>query len=244
MNFDFTVQPATFVARPNRFRVEAQLEATGQPIAAHCADPGRLRELLIPGVRLHVSPAANPNRKTAFDLRFVEHPEHGRLISLDSRVPNALIYDALANRRLSRFNEYVDFRHEVSAPHHAGDGVRSRFDFCLADGRGRRCWIEVKSATLVEEDGIARFPDAPTERGRRHVEELADLVRSGDHAAVVFVIQRPDAAALEPNRRTDSAFADALSAAKRVGVELIAYTCELTTRQIAIRQEVPVLVST
>lgn len=242
MKFEFAVEPATFLARPNRFRVDARLEASGEQIAAHCADPGRLRELLIPGVRLHVSPASNPNRKTAYDLRFVEHPEHGRLISLDSRVPNALIRRALSDRQLDPFLDYVKFSHEVSAPDHGGVGVRSRFDFRLTDGRGRDCWIEVKSATLVEEDGVARFPDAPTARGRRHVEELAALARAGDRAAVIFVIQRPDAEALEPNRRTDPDFAAALAVARNAGVELYAYTCRLTPRSIDIRQEVPVRV--
>ena len=91
MNFTFTAQPATFLARPNRFRIEARLHATGDVVAAHCADPGRLRELLIPGVTVYVSRADNPARKTAYDLRFVTHPENGQLVSLDSRVPNALV---------------------------------------------------------------------------------------------------------------------------------------------------------
>ena len=238
MNFTFTAQPATFLARPNRFRIEARLQATGDVVAAHCADPGRLRELLIPGVTVYVSRADNPARKTAYDLRFVTHPENGRLVSLDSRVPNALVWEELQADRLAPFAGAQEIAREVTTPLDH-DGVRSRFDFRLVDAAGTPCWIEVKSATLVE-DGVARFPDAPTVRGRRHVEELTALRHAGDRAAVLFIIQRPDAVRLEPKYDTDPEFAAALATAADAGVELYAYTCDLTPERIALRARVPV----
>ena len=239
MNFTFTAQPATFLARPNRFRIEARLHATGDVVAAHCADPGRLRELLIPGVTVYISRADNPARKTAYDLRFVTHPENGQLVSLDSRVPNALVWEELRAQRLPPFAGAQTIAREVTTPLQHG-GVRSRFDFRLVDAAGTPCWIEVKSATLVEE-GVARFPDAPTVRGRRHVEELTALRRTGDRAAVLFIIQRPDAVRLEPKRDTDPDFAAALATAAGAGVEMIAYTCTLTPERIELCDQVPVV---
>ena len=259
MRFDFVTQPATFLARPNRYRVDARLHAGGAPIAAHCADPGRLRELLIPGVTIHVSPAAPrlpgpralPPRKTAWDLRFVEHPAHGQLVSLDTRVPNRIFAEGIAAGFFPPWRGGTLLGREVSlrgiAPH-AGQGgaggIVSRIDFRIADEQGMPWWVEVKSASLVEEGaegGIARFPDAVTARGRRHVEELAALARAGERAAVVFIVQRPDATELRPQWGTDPAFAAALAAAERAGVLLLAATCRLTTQEICLERIIPVV---
>ncbi len=205
--------------------------------SAHCADPGRLRELLIPGVTVHVNKAENPNRKTGYDLRFVEHPEHGQLISLDTRLPNQVFADGLATGFFEPFRDAQSIRAEVSLPQHASGTVRSRIDFLITNRQGHPCWIEVKSVTLVEKR-LARFPDAPTTRGRRHLEELASLVESGVRAAVVFIIQRPDADRFEPNVGTDPDFAVALHAARQAGVEVYAYTCRLSTKEIVLDREI------
>lgn len=237
--FPFEVVPATFVARPNRFLVLARLE-DGREVRAHCPDPGRLRELLMPGVRLYVTPAAAPQgRRTEYDLRFVEHPEHGTLVSLDTRLPNALVAKALCAGRLTPFGLPVEMRTEVVGPIHA-EGVRSRFDFLLVDERGTRTWLEVKSVTLVE-GRIARFPDAPTVRGARHLRELAALAAAGvDRAALLFVIQRPDADRLMPFRARDPEFADALRLAANSGVKVYALTCELTLTHMGLGRFIPV----
>ncbi len=208
-------------------------------INAHCADPGRLRELLIPGVTVHVNKAANPNRKTGYDLRFVEHPEHGQLISLDTRLPNQVFADGLAHDFFEPFRDAQSVQAEVSLPLHEPGSVRSRIDFLITDRDGRPCWVEVKSVTLVE-DRVARFPDAPTERGRRHLEELTALAQAGERAAVVFIIQRPDADRFEPNADTDPDFAQALLTASRSGVEVYAYTCRLTTSEITLDRQIAV----
>lgn len=239
MNFPFTTQPATFLARPNRFRIEAQLHGSGEPISAHCPDPGRLRELLIPGVTVHVSPATNPARKTAWDLRFVEHPEDGQLISLDSRLPNQLFGEGLATGFFAPFRDATNFQREVSVDLPVHNGVRSRIDYRLTDRDGRICWIEVKSATLVV-DRHTYFPDAPTTRGRRHVDELKALVATSDRAAVTFIVQRPDADSLSPNWETDPDFAQALVDAHAAGVELYAYTCGLTTTKVWLDRQIDV----
>jgi len=239
MNFNFTTQPATFIARPNRFRVEARLQGSGEPISAHCPDPGRLRELLIPDVTIHVSRATNPARKTAWDLRFVGHPENGQLISLDSRLPNQLFGEGLADGFFAPFRDPAKIEREVSVDRPVHGGVRSRIDYRIVDSDGRVCWIEVKSATLVVERRTL-FPDAPTERGRRHVNELATLVANGERAAVVFIVQRPDADSLSPNWETDPDFARALADAHAAGVEVYAYTCGLTTKKVWLDRRIEV----
>jgi sugar fermentation stimulation protein A len=252
MNFDFIAQPAIFVARPNRYVVHACL-ASGAVVIAHCADPGRLAELLIPGARVYLSPAARPRpgaplRKTAWDLRFVEHPESARLISLDTRVPNALFAEGLASGFFPELGDSLslhEVRREVSLPvvPAARTGPRtphSRADYRLMHADGSLTWVEVKSASLVVE-GVARFPDAITARGRRHALELAALARSGTRTAIVFIVQRPDADALTAHRGTDPAFADALDEASAAGVRILAATCRLTTAAISLDRRIPVL---
>ena len=239
MVFPFKTEPATFIERPNRFRVVARLQSTDVVIDAHCADPGRMRELLVPGVTVHVNKANNPNRKTAYDLRFVEHPIHGQLVSLDTRLPNQIFAEGLRDGFFPSFSDFQEMKAEVSAPDIGESGVRSRFDFRLVDRDDRPCWIEVKSVTLVEE-GVARFPDAPTVRGQRHVRELTALTEQDQRAAVVFIVQRDDAKWVEPYVAIDPKFAAALIQAQDAGVELLAATCRLTTRDVVLHQMVPV----
>jgi len=240
MIFSFTTQPATFLERPNRYRILAQLHEDQQIINAHCPDPGRLRELLVPGATVHVSKAGHTERKTAYDLRFVEHPDHGQLVSLDTRLPNHIFQEGLENGFFAPFRGYQVMQREVPLPHAPADGgVHSRIDYRLIDAAGRPCWIEVKSASLVEER-CARFPDAVTARGRRHVLELAELIQSGVRTAVVFIIQRPDADRLRPQWSTDPDFGHALVAAQTAGVEIYAYTCMLTLHQVQLHRAIPV----
>jgi sugar fermentation stimulation protein A len=268
MDFDFDTIAATFLERPNRYRIRARLVESGDIVDAHCADPGRLQELLLPGARVHLSravlsPHAAQPRKTAWDLRLVEHPVHGQLISLDTRVPNRLFEEGWRAGFFSPLQGYAALRREVPHPLHeapssAGLAMttrkrppHSRADFLLADAftadaplalPGRRCWVEVKSASLVV-DRIARFPDAVTERGRRHLAELAALQQRGERAAVVFIVQRPDADAVTAHRATDPAFADALDAAAQAGVTLLAATCSLSTTSIMLERLIPVTLS-
>lgn len=236
MDFPFQVEPAAFVERPNRFVVLARL-AGGELVRAHCADPGRLQELLAPGSTVYVSRATGNHRRTQYDLRFVVHPANGVLVSLDTRLPNLIFAEALAHGRLPQFGDLITVQREARAPV-AGSHTQSRFDFLLTDVAGRRCWVEVKSVTLVE-NGRAEFPDAPTERGRRHLLALADIAAQGqDRAAVVFIVQRPDATVLAPRWATDPLFGDALAAAQAAGVELYAYTCTLSVKSVCLDRQI------
>jgi sugar fermentation stimulation protein A len=238
VRFSFATDPATFLQRPNRYVVVAETRSRAI-VRAHCPDPGRLSELLVPGVRLHLSSTPREGRRTTHELRFVEHPRSGVLISLDSRLPNALFGEALSAAELRPFVGWSVCGREVPSPIVDG-AIRSRVDYLLTNGSGARMWVEVKSATLVE-DRCAYFPDAVTERGRRHVCELAALVGQGERCAVCFVVQRPDADVLRPQWERDPAFAQALRHAASVGVLVTAHACEVTTSGAHITRQIPVV---
>lgn len=243
MQFAFTTQAATFLERPNRYTIMARLDDGGALVRAHCPNPGRLGELLVPGARVYLSVAAAGLRKTAYDLRFVEHPLQGQLISLDTRLPNRLFAEGLRQGFFAPFAACVRFEEEVTLPllPNADNqpAIHSRIDFRLYDAAQQPCWVEVKSASLVI-DGCARFPDAVTARGRRHVLELAALVKKGAQAAIVFIVQRPDAHELRPQWSSDPAFAQALVSAQQAGVALYAYTCALTLQAMWLEREIGV----
>ncbi len=243
MRLPFVTQAATFLARPNRYRIVAQLHDTATVIDAHCPNPGRLGELLLPGATVHVSPASHQERRTAYDLRFVEHPAHGQLVSLDTRLPNQLFAEGLNEGYFRPFIAYTDFTREVPLPRpteiELSSAVHSRIDFRLTASTEEHCWVEVKSASLVI-DGCARFPDAVTARGRRHALELAALAAQGEKAAIVFIVQRADAYELRPQWETDPELGNALVIAQANGVAIHAYTCQLTLQEVRLLKAIPV----
>lgn len=215
---------ATFVARPNRFLLHCALPGEDGPVEVHLADPGRLKELLLPGRRVWVRPAASAGRRTAWSAVLVESPDHEGLVSVDTTLPNRLIGRALETGALQEFEGWTLDRREAPLG-------SSRIDFLLARG-DERLALEVKSVTLVE-DGVALFPDAVTARGARHVRELAEAAtRPGWHAAVLFVLQRPDAHRIEAARSIDPAFADALAEARAAGVRVLGRRCRVTLEVI------------
>lgn len=214
------------IERENRFL--ARVSVDGHPVLVHVADPGRAKELLVPGRTVWSVPAQNPRRKTAYTLVLVEHGDV--LVSMRSYLANDLLAEALAGGRALR-GPYERVEREVQRG-------ASRPDFRLTNANGI-CWVEAKSVTLVE-DGIALFPDAPTVRGRRHVEELTEIVTSGGAAAVAFVVQRPDAERIRPHVQNDPEFAAALAQAAREGVRVYGYGCHVTLEEIRIGRELPV----
>lgn len=219
--------PGRFVRRDNRFRATIIVE--GEMVWAHVANSGRLTELLTPQRAVWLARAAGSHRKTAYDLKLVEFDS--TLVSVDARMPNPLVDEALADSVLPGFR-YSRVDREVSY----GD---SRLDFRLSRPEGV-CWVETKSVTLVVA-GTALFPDAPTDRGRKHLQELTRARGSGDQAAVVFVIQRSDAERFMPHQVADPAFAIALAEAADAGVALRAFTCDVSKESIAIADEIPVM---
>ena len=219
--------PARFVRRDNRFRVS--VEVNGRLVAAHLPNSGRLGELLTPGRELRLAPMPDPRRKTPYDLKLVRYA--GVWVSVDARTPNPLFAEAFHTRHMPCFGGYIHLKSEVTLDD-------SRIDFLLTGPAGR-LWVETKSVTLVEE-GVARFPDAPTERGRRHLETLVRAVAREDQAAVLFVVQRPDARAFGPHTEADPAFAKALRRAKDSGVAVLACRCHVSEEEITLDAFIPV----
>ena len=213
--------------RENRFR--CAVEIAGVLTAAHLPNSGRLTELLTPGRECWLAPIDSAHRRTTFDLALVAY--EGVLVSVDARRPNALLAEALATGRLAPFGGYTNYEREVRRGN-------SRLDFRLSGERGT-CWVEAKSVTLVEE-GVARFPDAPTLRGARHVRELMSIAQDGARAAVAFVVQRPDATCFRPHRAADPVLAAALREAAAAGVGVHAWSCQVSRQAIAIDRALPV----
>ena len=216
--------PGVFLARPNRFI--AHVEIGGKTEICHVKNTGRCRELLPSGAEVWCAVSDNPSRKTKFDLITVRKGQ--RLINMDSQAPNVAAGEWLASGGLG---EISNLRAEVKM----GD---SRFDFSFVKD-GKTCFLEVKGVTL-ETDGVCAFPDAPTERGAKHVKELARLVTEGYGAYVLFVIQMADVKYLHPNDTTDPHFGAALRQAAAAGVTVMAMDCAVTEDSMALR--LPVLV--
>ena len=224
------LRSAAFVRRLNRFAALMTLD--GAEVLAHVANSGRLSELLMPQNPMLLAPApSNTARKTAYDLALVE--VDGVLVSADARLPNAIVAEAIRKGRIPELSGYDKITREVWFED-------SRLDLLLS-GPGPRCYVEVKSVTLVEER-TALFPDAPTERGRRHLATLRHAREQGHRAAVMFVVQRPDASAFEPNVKADPKFAEALDGAIAAGVEVFAYRCAVSRTSIEISDRLPVRV--
>ena len=214
----------TFLSRPNRFI--AKVEIDGREETVHVKNTGRCRELLIPGSAVLCQRAANPSRKTRFDLICVWKGK--RLVNMDSQAPNVAAGEWLASGGLG---EIQNLRPETFH----GD---SRFDFSFTRN-GRPCLLEVKGVTL-EMDGMCAFPDAPTQRGAKHLQGLRRAVAEGYEAYVLFVIQMADAAYFRPHFETDPAFAAALREAAAAGVQILAYDCAVTETTMTIRNPVEV----
>lgn len=229
----FSVIPAVFLERPNRF--VAYVNVNGKIEVAHVKNTGRCRELLIPGCRVYLSVPQTNDRKTKYDLIAVEKQRGGKeplLINMDSQLPNAVVAEWLPKSNL--FSTDAEIRREVCFG-------SSRFDFFVQDG-SRRAFLEVKGVTL-EEDGIAMFPDAPTERGVKHLNELCACVEQGLEAYVLFVIQMQGMHEFRPNDRTHEAFGEALRKSKQKGVKILALDCFVTADSVVIDSAISVNLS-
>ncbi len=223
MRYDSMV-PGTFLARPNRFI--AHVKIGGREEVCHVKNTGRCKELLPAGAKVWCQQFDNPNRKTKFDLITVQKGE--RLINMDSQAPNRAAKEWLEAGGLGEISE-------LKGEYTHGD---SRFDFSFLK-EGKRCFLEVKGVTL-EMGGVCAFPDAPTERGVKHLRGLTRLAKEGYGAYVLFVIQMADVMYLHPNDTTDPAFGNALREAAEAGVRVMAVDCAVTEDSMVVRNPVEV----
>ena len=202
-----------FINRPNRFITEVKID--GKLEFAHVPNTGRCKELLVDGAVVWLKPSDNPKRKTKFSLQFVEN--RGVLVSLHSQEANSIVYDAIVNDEIKELSNYLTHQREKTINH-------SRIDIHLSNEKSE-CYIEVKGVTLIV-DGEARFPDAPTERGTKHLKELIKLKKEGKRCVVFFLIQHPLGKFFRPNWDNDPKFSETLNEAYSEGVEILVYRCD------------------
>ena len=202
-----------FKNRPNRFIAEVEID--GKIEIAHVHNTGRCRELLVDDAVVWLKPSDNPNRKTKFSLHFVENKNV--LVSLYSQQANSIVYDAIVDGKIKELSCYLTHTREKTVDN-------SRIDI-LVENENEKCFIEVKGVTLIV-DGEARFPDAPTERGTKHLKELIKLKQEGNRCCVFFLIQHPAGDFFRPNWQNDPIFSETLNEAYSEGVEILVYKCD------------------
>lgn len=230
-----TIVPGRFVSRPNRFI--AIVAVDGMEEEAHIKNTGRFKELLVPGAAVyledHQTKNKNTGRRTRYSLISVE--KESRLVNIDSGAANRLVKESLLEGSLMLPGVNLPLRSlRPESVFHT-----SRFDFHFVDGEGRTGYLEVKTVTL-EENGVARFPDAPTLRGIKHLEELTQAKESGHLAILLFVIQTGQIRSFEPNDKTHPAFGDALRKADEAGITIEAIQCQVDLDGISLTTAVPV----
>ena len=229
MRYNKNIFKAEFINRPNRFH--ANVKVGEEEIKVHVPNTGRCKELLIPGCTVFLREENNPTRKTPYDLMAVYKGE--KLISIDSHIPNKVVDEALKNKKIKGLQKYTNILREKTFG-------KSRFDFKISSDSGEEYFLEVKGVTL-EENGYARFPDAPTERGARHLLELVEAKKQGYGAGAIFLIQLKEVNKFSPNDAGDKEFGEALRYAKANGVDIFAYNCIVTEESIEINEPVEII---
>lgn len=229
--FPRALTKAIFIERPNRFIIHCQIAETDEIAVAHLADPGRLKELLLPGKTVWLMDHDNASRKTKWTAILCENETNSGLVSINTALPNKLVGKALKAGTLSEFAGW----HYKKSEYTLGN---SRWDFLLENDKGKELLLEVKSVTLAE-GGKGMFPDAVTARGTKHVEELAK--RSSDYTtAILFIVQREDVSFVTTAKHIDPKFDRALKEAQVAGVKLFARSCCITVDGIEIGDSIPV----
>ena len=220
------IRPAVFRSRPNRFI--AKVEIDGQEETVHVKNTGRCKELLVHGRTVWLEEGRNPNRKTRYDLIAVD--KDGLLVNMDAQAPNKVF---------AEWAEQGNFISGLTLLRPETTWGKSRFDFYWEAGE-RKGFVEVKGCTL-EDDGYCRFPDAPTERGVKHLNELVSCMADGYEATICFVIQMEGMKSFSPNDATHPAFGDALRAASAAGVKVLTVGCHVTPDSLEITHTIPVV---
>ncbi len=235
MNIEKKIVKARFLNRPNRFQAYVELE--GESLMVHVPNTGRCREILIPGCKVLLREESNPTRKTPYDL--IAGYKDGILINIDSHIPNKVVEEALGARAIEPLKDYnIIFREKFFQS--------SRFDFKLVmepyinSELPKEYFLEIKGVTY-EDKGIARFPDAPTIRGARHLRELVEAKSQGYGAGVLFLIQMNKIDIFSPHDERDPSFGETLRYAASEGIDIFAYNCEVTETSITLKEKIKVI---
>lgn len=224
MRFSAELVTGRLIRRYKRFLADVVLDATGEEITAHCANPGSMTGLNAPGSRVWLSRSDSPSRKLKYSWELTE--ADGALIGINTAHPNVLVEEALTTGLIAPLAGFSELRREVKY------GRNSRIDILLGDKEGRKTYVEVKNVHLMREAGLAEFPDSVTARGAKHLAEMGDAVEEGGRAAMVYLVQRPDCDRLRLARDIDPAYGAAFDEARRRGVEVYAVGCRISPEEI------------
>jgi sugar fermentation stimulation protein A len=235
MRFPAPLIPATLVRRYKRFLADVRL-ASGEVVTAHCANPGSMIGLDVPGAPVWLSVSANPKRKLSHSWELIEVDLGGgsELVGINTGHPNALAAEAIGAGAIPELAGYASVRREVKY------GKASRVDFLLEHPQRPPCYLEIKNVHLMRRPGLAEFPDAVTKRGAKHLGELSDMVALGARAVMLFLVQIGSARRFTLARDIDPAYAAAFAAARAAGVEALARRCRLSRDGIEVSEAVPI----
>lgn len=232
MRFPAPLIEARLIRRYKRFLADVELPG-GETVTVHCANPGAMTGLAEPGMRVLLSRSDNGKRKLPLSWELVEAA--GGLVGINTALPNRLVAEAVAAAAIAELAGYQHLRREVNY------GRKSRIDLLLSGDGRPDAYVEIKNVHLSRAPGLAEFPDSPTARGTRHLGELADMAAAGHRAVMLYLIQRGDCAAFRLAADIDPAYAAAFDEARTAGVEMLAYGCRLSEREIVVADRVSVL---
>ncbi|MEM6479645.1 MAG: DNA/RNA nuclease SfsA [Pseudomonadota bacterium] len=232
MRFQSPLLPGRLVRRYKRFLADVLLDS-GEEVTAHCPNPGSMMGLKEPGTRVWLEPNDDPRKKLKFAWRVTELPG-GVMVGIDTAVPNRVTKEALTERRIPELRAYGGVRPEVAY------GSRSRIDFLLTEPGLPDAYVEIKNVHLLREADWAEFPDCVTERGAKHLRELQTVKAQGARAVMIYVIQHEGCARFRLAGDLDPGYARAFRAARDAGVEMLAYKCAVSTREITLGRSIPV----
>ncbi len=234
MQFPSPLIKASLVKRYKRFMADAILE-NGDEITAHCANPGAMLGLKEPESTIWLSESNNPKRKLKYSWELIEVQENDQpvLVGINTAHPNKLVEEAILNGSIPELDKYDSLKREVKY------GKNSRIDIFLQAEERADCYVEVKNVHLLREKGKAEFPDSVTERGAKHLRELSDMVAQGHRAVLVFLIQRDDVKKMSIASDIDPNYSKEMESALKEGVEILAYSCQLSTNKIEVKRSVP-----
>jgi sugar fermentation stimulation protein A len=227
--------PATLIKRYKRFLADVRLD-TGEEITASCPNTGSMMGLIDPGNRVWLSTSDSKTRKYRHTWELVEVNVHGRkpLVGINTGRPNKMVAEAIESSMIRELTGYASQRPEVKY------GTNSRIDILLEDDGRPPCYVEVKNTTLLRQPGLAEFPDAVTSRGTKHLNELADMVRQGARAVMIYLVHRNDAVRFTFAHDIDPSYLEAYRQAAAAGVEALAYACDVTPQYARVSHGLPV----
>jgi sugar fermentation stimulation protein A len=235
MKFPDPLIRGILIKRYKRFLSDVELE-NGNVVTAHCANPGSMLSVNDAGAEVWLSPARNPERKLRYTWEMIRIGKH--LVGIDTALPNGLIEEAIRKNAIAELAGYDSLRREVKY------GKNSRIDILLESPGKPPCYVEIKNVTMKRDrsaKGPYEFPDAVTVRGTKHLHELADMVKQGARAVMVYLAQRQDGESFTVAGDIDPVYAEALKTAQKAGVEAICYGCTLTPREIKVASPVPLV---